>query len=135
MHPKELGRPADINALVMIRQHRTADPNSQSKQPIKESNQVTSSISSLPPTAKLVAEHVNQHWTVENRLHWTLDVTFTEDKSRVRTGNAPELLTMFRRVAISILKRDTSIKKETIRGKRMRAGWSEDALAAIIFGK
>ena len=54
---------------------------------------------------------------MENRLHWTLDVTFTEDESRVRKGNGQEIFGGFRRLALSILKRDTSLKKESIRGK------------------
>ena len=63
-----------------------------------------------------------------------LDVTFTEDESRVRKGNGQEILGGFRRLALSILKRDTSLKKESIRGKRLIAGWNNQALSAIIAG-
>lgn len=47
-------------------------------------------ISSLPPTAELIASAVGSHWLIENGLHWTLDVVFNEDQSRVRKDNAGE---------------------------------------------
>ena len=91
-------------------------------------------ISSLPSKVKQIAPYVHQHWTVENRLHWTLDVTFTEDASRIRKGNGQEIMGSFRRLALSILKRDTSLKKQSIRGKRLIAGWNNKALEKIIAG-
>ncbi|MEI6165500.1 MAG: ISAs1 family transposase, partial [Planctomycetota bacterium] len=59
---------------------------------------------------------------IENSLHWSLDVTFGEDKSRIRKGSALEIAAVFRRLAISILKQGTSLKKSSIRGKRLQAG-------------
>ena len=117
----------------MYRQ-RTADPDSQRQTPEPTSERVTFFISSLPPTAKRVAQYVHAHWSVENSLHWTLDVTFTEDSSRVRTGTGPEILASLRRVALTILKRDTSQRKMSIRLKRKVAGWSPEAMEAIILG-
>jgi predicted transposase YbfD/YdcC len=61
-------------------------------------------ITSLP-AALAVPEHLNyyqrQHWTVENRLHWTRDVTFGEDNSQVRTGTTPRAIATFRNLAIN----------------------------------
>jgi predicted transposase YbfD/YdcC len=131
-HLKESGRWADLATIGMVYRHREADPKSQSVNGIRESDHVTYFISSLPPKAKLVSQYVNKHWTVENRLHWTLDVTFTEDASRIRKGNGQEIMGSFRRLALSILKRDTSIKKQSIRGKRLIAGWNNQALEDII---
>ena len=131
---KQSGRWADIATIGMVYRHREPNPKSESSKPIKESDHVTFFISSLPPKAKLVASYVNKHWTVENRLHWTLDVTFTEDASRIRKGNGQEVMGGFRRLALSILQRDTSLKKESIRGKRLIAGWNNNALSAIIAG-
>lgn len=131
---KESGRWADIATIGMVYRHREVDPKSTSEKSIKESDHVTYFISSLSPKAKLVESYVGKHWTVENRLHWTLDVTFTEDASRIRKGNGQEIMGGFRRLALSILKRDTSLKKESIRGKRLIAGWNNQALAAIIAG-
>lgn len=131
---KESGRWSDIATIGMVYRHREVDPKSKGEKSIKESDHVTYFISSLPPKAKLVESYVSKHWTVENRLHWTLDVTFTEDASRIRKGNGQEIMGSFRRLALSILKRDTSLKKESIRGKRLIAGWNNLALSAIIAG-
>lgn len=131
---KKSGRWADIATIGMVYRHREVDPESTSKKPVKESDYVTYFISSLPPKAKLVESYVSKHWTVENRLHWTLDVTFTEDASRIRKGNGQEIMGGFRRLALSILKRDTSLKNESIRGKRLIAGWNNQTLTGIIAG-
>lgn len=88
----------------------------------KDSHEVVFFISSLPVSVKRLAKHLRGHWGIENSLHWSLDVTFGEDKSRIRRGNAPEIAGALRRLALSILKRDTSVKKCSIRGKRLQAG-------------
>jgi predicted transposase YbfD/YdcC len=90
-------------------------------------------ISSHEPKVKLLAEHIRGHWSIENSQHWVLDVTFAEDASRIRSGSSPEIAAAFRRLALNILQRDTSIK-ENIRGKRLRAGWDESVLDAIYAG-
>jgi predicted transposase YbfD/YdcC len=88
----------------------------------------------LPIKVTLVESYVSKHWTVENRLHWTLGVTVTEDANRIREGNGQEIMGGFRRLALSILKRDTSLMKESIRGKRLIAGSNNNVLSAIIAG-
>jgi predicted transposase YbfD/YdcC len=88
-------------------------------------------ISSLAPTVKVHARHLRNHWSVENTVHHTLDVTFTEDASRIRKGNGQEIISIFRRLALSILKSDTTIK-DNIRGKRLLAGWNLDNLKSIL---
>lgn len=90
-------------------------------------------ISSLPPKVRTLAKHVRGHWAVENSLHWCLDVTFGEDASRIRKGNSTEIASIFRRLALTILKRDTT-QKENIRGKRLTAGWNTDVLEQIFTG-
>lgn len=87
-------------------------------------------ISSHLPKVKMLAQHIRGHWGIENRQHWVLDVTFAEDASRIRKGASPEIAAAFRRLALNILQRDTSLK-ENIRGKRLRAGWDEKVLNAI----
>jgi predicted transposase YbfD/YdcC len=59
---------------------------------------------SLPPDAKLLATYVRKHWTVENQLHWSLDVNFTEDSSRIRVGNGAAIFGYLRRIALSVIK-------------------------------
>ena len=65
-------------------------------------------ISSLPLSAgaKTVAHAIRSHWAVENNLHWSLDVSFGEDASRVRKDAGPANLTCMRRIALSQLKRE-----------------------------
>lgn len=131
---KESGRWSGIQTVGMVYRRREEDGGVSRAQPLTTSDRATFFISSLPPKAKLVSRYVHDHWTVENKLHWTLDVTFSEDASRIRKGNGQEIMGNFRRLALSILKRDTSLAKQSIRGKRLIAGWSETALEAIIAG-
>jgi predicted transposase YbfD/YdcC len=53
-----------------------------------------------------LAAWVRGHWEIENRLHWVRDVTYQEDKSLVRTGNAPRVMASLRSLAISLLRLD-----------------------------
>jgi predicted transposase YbfD/YdcC len=98
-----------------------------------ESDEIGYYISSLPTKVKRFAKAVRGHWGIENRLHWSLDVTFSEDKSRVRKDHSPLNLGMLRRLVLSILQKDTSLK-DSLRGKRLRAGWDEDVLLNIVTG-
>jgi predicted transposase YbfD/YdcC len=70
----------------------------------KETTETTYYISSLPNKADLLLTCSRAHWSVENSLHWVLDVTFREDESRVRVGNAPQNFAILRHLAINILK-------------------------------
>ena len=88
-------------------------------------------ISSLPNRVKDLAGRVCQHWGIENSQHYTLDVTFAEDASRIRKGTSPEISSVFRRLALNILQRDTSIK-DNIRGKRKLCSFSTDAIEQIL---
>jgi predicted transposase YbfD/YdcC len=90
-------------------------------------------ISSLAPKVKTFARAVRGHWGIENRLHWSLDVTFAEDQSRVRKNHGPANLGMLRRLALSIVQQDTS-SKDSLRGKRLSAGWDEERLLKLLTG-
>ena len=96
-----------------------------------EKGQISYHLSSLPPKVRTLATAIRQHWSIESHLHWVLDVTFTEDASRIRKRHAPQTSAMLRRLAVSILSSDTSLK-DTIRGKRYRACLSVDALEHIL---
>lgn len=89
-------------------------------------------ISSLPGNAKQLLHAVRDHWQIENRLHWVLDVSFREDDSRIRTGNAAQNMATLRHMALNLLKQESS--KRSIRGKRLKAGWDEDYLAHVLCG-
>lgn len=90
-------------------------------------------ISSHKPQVKALSRHIRGHWSIENSQHWVLDVTFAEDASRIRTDSSPEIAAAFRRMALNILQRDTT-SKDSIRGKRLRAGWDETVLEKIYTG-
>lgn len=89
-------------------------------------------ISSLPPQVRQFAHAIRAHWGIENRLHWSLDVTFAEDRSRIRQGNAPEIAAYLRRFALSLIKQDTSVHKTGLLTKRNAAGWDNDVLWQLI---
>jgi len=74
---------------------------------------------------------VRKHWHVEINLHWSLDVSFADDLNRTRTGNAPENLSIIKRIALNLLKNEKS-KKVGITAKRKTAGWDEKYLQKII---
>jgi predicted transposase YbfD/YdcC len=97
----------------------------------QEKGEVSYFLSSLPPKVKTLAKVIRQHWSIESQLHWVLDVTFSEDASRIRKQHAPQTSAMLRRLAVSILSADTSIK-DTIRGKRYRACLNTDTLERIF---
>lgn len=120
----DAGEWKDIKTVGMVYRLR--------EEPGKEAEEaVTFFISSLPPRVRRIAGHLRGHWGVENSLHWILDVTFAEDQSRIRKGSGPEIASIFRRLALSILQQDTTIKS-SIRGKRLQAGWNTDILERIL---
>ena len=89
-------------------------------------------ISSLSVSAKKLGFCIRSHWGVENSLHWVLDVTFNEDASRVRTGHAAENLSLLRKTALNLLKKETSLSKKSIRLKRLNASKNNSYLARVL---
>ncbi len=71
------------------------------------------------------------HWSIENQLHGVLDVTFGEDASRIRKGNAPENIALLRRWSINLLNQETSFKKST-RQKARRASMDSTFLLKVL---
>jgi|WetSurSiteA1Bulk_404760.scaffolds.fasta_scaffold44007_1 predicted transposase YbfD/YdcC len=88
-------------------------------------------LSSLALDVELFARAVRSHWGVENKVHWVMDVCFNEDQSRARTGYAAENLATLRRLALNMLKRDTT-KKRGIKGKQLNAGWDHAYLLKLL---
>jgi hypothetical protein len=74
---------------------------------------------------------VRNHWNVEINLHWSLDVSFKEDLSRVRIGHASENLAIIRRVALNLLKQEKT-SKVGITARRKRAGWDNKYLLKVL---
>jgi predicted transposase YbfD/YdcC len=89
-------------------------------------------IASVPTRrADRIAEAVRSHWSIENQLHWRLDVTFNEDQSRLRKGHGAQNMSRLRRVGLNLLKRDTT-KKMGIKNKRLAAAWNHDYLVHLL---
>jgi predicted transposase YbfD/YdcC len=77
---------------------------------------------------------VRDHWSIENRLHWQLDVTFQEDQCRLRKGHADTNFSILRRTALSLLKNNSTLKVG-IKNKRLTAAWDEAYLEEVLVGK
>ena len=77
------------------------------------------------------AQSVRGHWGIENALHWSLDVSFNEDQSRVRKGYAGENLAVIRYIALNWLKPETTMKRG-VAVKRKRAGWDNCYLLMLL---
>lgn len=88
-------------------------------------------ISSLPMNAPLIANAIRAHWRIENNLHWSLDVIFREDHSRIRKAHAPENVGWLRRFALSLLKKEPTLKT-SIRRKRFKALMNNSYLVAVL---
>lgn len=90
-------------------------------------------ISSLRRNGKQFASAVRSHWGIENSLHWSLDMTFREDESRVRQRTFADNLSWLRRMTLSLIKQHPG--KESNIMKRRMAGWNVDFLMQILTGK
>lgn len=101
----------------------------------QETSDVRYYISSSASTAEIFGRAIRGHWGIEATLHWTLDVTFHEDASRLRKDHGPQNLALLRKIAISLLKQETTKKKLSLKRKRKLAGWDLDYLLTILFPK
>ncbi len=90
-------------------------------------------ISSLPDSAEKIAHAVRAHWSVENNLHWTLDVVFDEDRSRIRKDRAPENMAIVRHFTLNMLHNaQACFKGVGIKGLRKKAGWGNETLRTVL---
>ncbi len=87
-------------------------------------------LSSLEQSAAFFNQAVRRHWSIENALHWQLDVCFHEDRSRIRKDQAPENMAILRKIALQGLKQvqDT----QSIKSRRKIAGWNDQYLISIL---
>ena len=90
-------------------------------------------LSSLEMNAEKILDTVRQHWSVENNLHWCLDVGFREDECRSRIGESTENFALLRRIALMLLKKDKTLKGG-IQTKRLKAGWDKKYLLRVLLG-
>jgi len=88
-------------------------------------------ITSLKPDAARLNRAIRQHWGIENKLHWVLDVGFGEDLDRKRTGHAAQNYSVLNRIALNLLKQDKTCKLG-IKSKRLKAGWDNEYLLHLL---
>jgi predicted transposase YbfD/YdcC len=100
----------------------------------KTSKETRFFLSSLASTsAQRMGEIVRAHWSIENRLHWMLDVVLNEDQSRVRKGNAPEVTAILRHILLNLLRMD-KVTKGSLRSKRIRASLNRGYRVRALLG-
>ena len=121
-HPKW----ASIQSIIQVK----------SKREIKEkvSEETRYYISSLKPTPQDALKAIRSHWAIENTLHWTLDMSFNEDYSRIRKQNAPHIMAILRHAALNLLQR-AKTARQSIKRLRKIAGWDILALQSILSQK
>jgi predicted transposase YbfD/YdcC len=126
VHPQGLrdaGLWKGLTAICMVLSHRVVEG--------VESVECRYYIGSFVGTAQEYLRAIRGHWGIENSLHWVLDVVFREDESRHHAGHSGENLALLRRLAISLLKQETS-SKDSLKTKRLRCGWNNEYLAKVL---
>lgn len=116
----------DLNALICIKSTR--------KVRNKETEEKRYYIASGKMSAEGYGLGIRSHWGIENKVHWQLDVSYGEDKSKVRKDNGPENLSVLKRCTMNLLKADTATKAG-IKNKRAKAGWSKEYMVELLNGK
>ena len=114
---------ANLNSVVKVTAEREVN-----QQVTTESRYY---ISSLPGDAVRLLEATRNHWRIENSCHWVLDVAFREDASRIRKDNSGENFAIVRRIALNLLKSETSTKLG-VANKRLKAPWDNNYLTTIL---
>jgi predicted transposase YbfD/YdcC len=98
----------------------------------KATDEVRYYISSLDVDVKLFAHAIRSHWGIENSCHWSLDVTYREDESRIREKHLRENFAWLNRLTLSLLKQHPG--RESVAMKRRSCGWSDDFLLQVLVG-
>jgi hypothetical protein len=116
-----------------LRAHRVS-LSEKSWAPPRSSPEIGGGCSIMPElTAEQLAVAVRGHWAVENRLHWVLDVSFGGDASTVRKDNAPQNLSLLKKIVLNLIRLDTTDQKKTsLRLKRKAAAWDDDFRVKIM---
>jgi predicted transposase YbfD/YdcC len=114
---------AGLKSIAMVVSTRIIDG--------KESQDTRYYITSLDSDAKRISQIVRKHWSIENELHWVLDVALNEDRSRVRTDQSPENLAVLRHIVLNLLKQEKTAKGG-IHSKQLQAAWNDEYLLKIL---
>ena len=87
-------------------------------------------ISSVKDTTEYFQKAIRSHWTIQNKLHWTLDVAFSEDASRKRSGNSVQNFSMINKIALNLIKNEKTAK-QGVKGKRFKEALDNQYLRKI----
>jgi predicted transposase YbfD/YdcC len=117
----------DLRTVVVVETIRTAHADAPT------TNHYRLFLSSLRRSATVFMTMIRQHWPIEKRLHWSLDVTFNEDRCRIRKDHAAENMVALRHVALNLLRQEHA-QPMSIRRKRLRCSLDEHYLLTIISG-
>lgn len=122
---KKTGDWKNLRSIGLTMTYRSNDPNDWGE------GEVRYYIMSFGSNAERFGSAVRQHWGIENSLHWVMDVTFREDESRIHKDNGAENMSWLRRLAVTLIKHNTT-RKASIRQKRLRAGYDFEFLLEIL---
>ena len=114
-----------LRSLAMVKAERCING--------KCSSKVRYYISSLEGNAASLLQAVRGHWSIENSLHWVLDIAFREDQSRIRKDHGPQNFAILRHIALNLLRQEQSTRCG-VKGKRRKAGWNQAYLLKILAG-
>jgi predicted transposase YbfD/YdcC len=114
---------AKLQTLIEIRAERQVGDDRTTK--------VRYYLSSLDGDAEQALRITRTHWSIENSMNWVLDIAFREDDSRVRIDFGPENLGILRRIALNLLKQESTVKLG-VKAKRKAAGWDEAYLLKVL---
>jgi predicted transposase YbfD/YdcC len=113
-----------LQSLVKVERQRTIGD--------KTSTEAAYYLSSLLVDARTMESRIRAHWSIENTLHWTLDMVFHEDQSRIRSRAGASNLAHVRKLALSLLKLEQSRPGTSVAIKRKMAGWEPDYAFRIL---
>jgi len=122
---EKAGQWASLQGLVRIESERNHKVSG------KIEREIRYYITSLRPDAARLNSVIRQHWGIENKLHWVLDVGFGEDLDRKRAGHAAQNFSLLNRIALNLLKQETTFKRG-IRNKRLNAARNQPYLLKLL---
>lgn len=116
----------DLKSLICLRSTRAEKG--------KTTVEIRYYISSLTSQASRSAKAIRSHWSIENKLHWQLDVSYGEDACKIRKDHGAENFSVIRRATLNILKEDKKTKAG-IKNKRSKAGWDRNYMLELLGAK